>query len=71
MLTLTTLGIIALALFAHFGGANPKIDDGALARAFRSRWIVAAIFLVTFVLLWYSWAAWNPFPVVHDGRGER
>ena len=66
MLTLSFLGIIVLGLVAHFTGDSTGVDDGALARMLGSRAMVAVIYVITFVILWYSWAALNPIPVVHD-----
>src|SRR3954471_22966060 len=66
MLTLTFLGILALAITAHFDGGSEEIDRGTLSRSLASRRILTVVFAVTFVVMWYSWAAWNPIPVVHD-----
>jgi hypothetical protein len=66
MLTLTFVAILAVALLAPRSG-NPTSDErGALARALDSRAVVAAVFLTTYFVIWYVWAAWNPIPVVHD-----
>ncbi len=66
MLTLTLLGVVMLGISAHFSGPLTKIDQGMLVRAFASRRMLAAVFAITFVVLWCSWGAWNPIPVVHD-----
>ena len=66
MLTLTIAAILLVALLAHLTGRSATDAGSALTRALNSRAIVAAIFLTTFVVLWYSWASWNPIPVVHD-----
>ena len=66
ILTLTLLGILVLGLVAEQSGRTPDATDGRLVRMLASRGVVVAVFLVTFLLLWYSWAAVNPIPVVHD-----
>jgi hypothetical protein len=66
MLTLTVVAILLVAVFAHLAGRSPMDEPSTLIRALDSRAMVAAVFLATFVVLWISWAAWNPIPVVHD-----
>ncbi|MEO7456245.1 MAG: hypothetical protein ABIY52_08280 [Gemmatimonadaceae bacterium] len=66
MLTLTFLAIAVLALLAHRSGGRSGPDRERLATLLDSGAIVALVFAVTFVVLWYSWAAVNPVPVVHD-----
>ena len=66
MLTLTIAAILLVALLAHLTGCSATDAGSALTRALNSRAIVGAVFLMTFVVLWYSWASWNPIPVVHD-----
>ena len=65
MITLTFVAIVLAALLAHVAGGATG-DSGALARTLASRASVAGVFALTFVVLWMSWAAWNPIPVVHD-----
>ncbi len=66
MITLTVVAVIVLALVAHVSGRREGNEEGTLVRLLSSRAIVGVVFVVTFALLWYSWAAWNPVPVVHD-----
>lgn len=66
ILTLTFLGILVLGLVAERSGRSPDAGEGKLAQALDSRGVVAEVFVVTFVLLWYSWAALRPIPAVHD-----
>jgi hypothetical protein len=65
ILTLTWLTILLVAALAHVGGRRAP-DGGVFARIVDSRGIVVVVFVTTFLVLWYSWAAWNPIPVVHD-----
>jgi hypothetical protein len=65
ILTLTVIGILLIALLAHLSGGR-ELRDGGLARVLENRGVIAFVFAVTFCVLWYSWAAWNPIPVVHD-----
>ena len=66
MITLTFAGILLTALIAHFSGRSGGGEGSVLSRALDGRGSVAFVFVVTFVVLWYSWAAVNPMPVVHD-----
>lgn len=66
MLTLTFVAILFVALLAHVSGGRATHGGEGIARALDSRAILACVFLTTFGVLWYSWAAWNPIPVVHD-----
>lgn len=66
MITLTLAAIVALALVAHLSGRGAPSGEGWATRALASRGVVAFVFAATFAVLWYSWAAWNPPPVVHD-----
>ena len=50
---------------AHFS-ARTAVDGGTFGRITDSRGILAVVFVTTFGVLWYAWAAWNPPPVVHD-----
>jgi hypothetical protein len=66
MLTLTFVAILVVALLAPLSG-NPTLDErGKLARMLDSRGMVAAVFVITFVVIWFVWGAFNPIPVVHD-----
>ncbi len=66
MLTLAFIAILAVALLAPLSGRPASDERGALARALESRAVVSFVFLATYFLIWYVWAAWNPIPVVHD-----
>jgi hypothetical protein len=66
MFTLIFTAIITLALVAHFNGSNDRVERGWLSRMLDSRGVLVFVFVVTFIVLWLSWAAWNPIPVVHD-----
>ncbi len=66
MITLTLAAILVVALFAHFSGQPEADERGMLVRALETRAAVVVVFATTFVVLWYSWAAWNPIAVVHD-----
>ena len=59
------LAVAGLAIVAHRTGAK-EMRPGRVTRALESRWILAAIFVATFVLLWFAWGAVQPIPVVHD-----
>ena len=65
MITLTFVAIILAAFLAHLAGGSTR-DAGAVSRMLASRAMVAVVFALTFLVLWVSWAAWNPIPVVHD-----
>ena len=65
MILLTVVAIMLSAFLAHVAGGYTN-DTGAVARALASRGVVAVVFTLTLVVLWMSWAAWNPIPVVHD-----
>lgn len=64
-ITLTFTAILTIAIVARLSGSATDETNG-LTRALNSRAVVGAVFVVTFIVLWYSWAAWNPIPVVHD-----
>ncbi|MEO8333672.1 MAG: hypothetical protein ABI664_01780, partial [bacterium] len=66
MLTLTFVAILVVALLAPLSGSATSKERGALARMLDSRGIVVFVFVVTFVVIWFAWASWNPIPVVHD-----
>src|SRR6202022_90681 len=66
MITLTFVAILVVALVAHYSGRSVASEPSGLARVLESRGIVVIVFVATFVVLWYSWAAWNPIPIVHD-----
>lgn len=66
MITLTLFAIVIVALLAHRAGRAATNEGGMLARTLDTRGAVLVVFVVTFLVLWYSWAAWNPIPVVHD-----
>lgn len=65
-LTLTVIAILSVAILAHFSGASRVEQRGTIVRVLDSRGIVVAVAAITFVTLWYSWASWDPIPVVHD-----
>lgn len=65
MITLTLVAVLLAAFLAHASGGAER-DGGALSRMLASRTVVGVVFALTFVVLWLSWAAWNPIPVVHD-----
>ena len=66
MITLTFVAILLVAVLAHLSGGRATYEGEGIARALDSRAILAVVFLATFGVLWYSWAAWSPIPVVHD-----
>lgn len=66
MITLTLAAIVLVAVLAHLAGRDAADRAGWLVRTVESRAVVVAVFVTTFVVLWYSWAAVNPMPVVHD-----
>ena len=66
MLTLTFVAILAVALLAPLSGNADSDERGRLARMLDSRGIVVAVFVITFVVIWFVWGALNPIPVVHD-----
>ncbi|CAN5836766.1 hypothetical protein BH11GEM1_BH11GEM1_29920 [soil metagenome] len=65
MITLTFVAIMLAALLAHVAGGSTR-DAGAVSRVLASRAVVVVVFALTFLVLWVSWAAWNPIPEVHD-----
>ncbi|MEO8622052.1 MAG: glycosyltransferase family 39 protein [bacterium] len=66
IITLSILGILLVALLAHASGSRVSFEPHALARALDSRAALVFVFVSTLCVLWFSWAAWNPKPVVHD-----
>ncbi|MEP7000626.1 MAG: hypothetical protein ABI969_09120, partial [bacterium] len=66
IITLSILGILLIALVAHVSGSRVEVDSSRLARALDSRAAIAFVFGCTFCVLLFSWAAWNPKPLVHD-----
>ena len=64
-MTLTFAAILLAALVAHLTGSATS-DTATLSRALASRAVVAMVFVLTFLAVWASWAAWNPIPAVHD-----
>ena len=63
-LTLAILAILSIAAVAHWSAG--ATERGAAARALDSRAMVVAVFAVTFLVIWYAWAAVHPFPRVQD-----
>lgn len=66
MITLSIAAILVVALVAHRSGHERERSAGRLAHTLDSRAIPAYIAIATFAVLWYSWAALDPIPVVHD-----
>lgn len=66
MITLTLLVLGALAWLAHRASRTDAPAPRALEAALTSRWIVGAVFVATFCLLWLQWGMWAAPPVVHD-----
>ncbi len=66
MFTITVVALLVVALLAHASGRVDASAPGRLARFLDSRAIVAVVAATTFLVLWYSWAAIDPIPVVHD-----
>lgn len=66
MITLSFAGILLIALMAHLSGRSTVSDGGVVARVIERRASLLFVFAATFGVLWYSWAAVNPIPVVHD-----
>jgi hypothetical protein len=66
MLILTVVAILLVAVLAHLAGRSPIAEPTALDRALDSRALVVSVFVITFLVLWFSWASLNPIPVVHD-----
>ena len=66
MTTLQVAALLVVALVAWLAGRPGATAPVRLTRLLESRTPVAAIFAVTVVVLWYTWAQWNPMPVVHD-----
>lgn len=65
MLILIFAAIAVIAALAHVAG-RPTARVNDVARVLETRGILVAVFAITFVLLWYSWSATNPLPVIHD-----
>ena len=65
MLTLTIVAILLVAVLAHVSGGR-MARDGGIAPALDTRAMAVFVFVATFGILWYSWAARTPIPVVHD-----
>lgn len=66
MLTITFVALLVVALLAHRSGRGSASAIDRLARFLDSRAIVAVVAATTFAVLWHSWAAIDPIPVVHD-----
>jgi hypothetical protein len=66
VITLQIVALLVVALIAYVAGRRGTDDPSAIRRALDGRAVVAVVFAVTFALLWYTWAQWNPIPVVHD-----
>jgi hypothetical protein len=66
MATVTLAAILLVALLAHRAGHQPSSEPASLAQRLDTRASVAFVFSTTFAVVWYSWAAWSPRPVVHD-----
>ena len=66
MITLSIAAILLVAVLAHLSGRWATLARDGVARGLDSRAVLAVVFVTTFGVLWYSWAAWNPIPVVHD-----
>jgi hypothetical protein len=67
ILTLTLVGFLVLAVGGHRAGIGEYVEaSDHVERRLQSRGMVWVVFAVSFAVLWYSWAAWNPIPVVHD-----
>ena len=66
MLISSLVAIVVVALLAHLSGRADVKLDSRLARLLDSRAIVVGVAVVTFMVVWYSWAAIDPIPVVHD-----
>jgi hypothetical protein len=64
--TLQFATILVVAALAYLAGRPGAGDAAPIARALDSRAAVAAVFVLTFVVLWYAWGQWTPTPVVHD-----
>jgi hypothetical protein len=65
-ITLTIVAILLVAVLAHVSGGRTMQERERLAHSLDSQAILGWVFLTTFGVLWYSWASWNPIPVVHD-----
>jgi hypothetical protein len=66
MLTLIFAAILVVAVLAHRAGRATIVHPSRLTHALDSRAVLAVVFTVTFVVLRWSWGAWQPLPLVHD-----
>ncbi|MDB4890883.1 MAG: hypothetical protein JWL61_2738 [Gemmatimonadetes bacterium] len=66
MLTVSLVAILIVALLAHNSGRANWGADERIARLLASRAIVVVVAATTFFVIWYSWAAIDPIPIVHD-----
>jgi hypothetical protein len=66
VITLQVAALVVVVLLAWFVRRPDEGAPAALTRLLDSPTPLAAIFAATFIVLWYTWAQWNPMPVVHD-----
>ncbi len=66
ILTITCVAILLVRIIADGAERRESLETGMLARVLDSRGIVVVVFITTFAVVWYSWAARDPMPVVHD-----
>ena len=66
MITLQIAAVVVAVLLAWVAGRRDATGPSRLARALDSRATLAAVFAITFIVIWYTWAQWSPMPVVHD-----
>ncbi|MDB4900281.1 MAG: hypothetical protein JWN53_2089, partial [Gemmatimonadetes bacterium] len=66
MLTQIFAAILVVAVLAHRAGRAAIVHLNRLTHALDSRAVLAVVFTVTFVVLRWSWGAWQPLPLVHD-----
>ena len=65
-LTLSAIAIALVAILAHRAGGALEYQPGAAARALDSRWAVALVFVLTFLILRITLGTSYPVPVVQD-----
>jgi hypothetical protein len=66
VITLQVAALLVVALVAWFVRSPDAAAPVPLTRTLGSWAPLVAVFATTVVVLWYTWAQWNPMPVVHD-----
>ena len=66
MITLQVAALVVVVLVSWFVRRPEAGAPDRLTRVLASWPPLIAVFVITFVVLWYTWAQWSPMPVVHD-----